>query len=225
MKRMLLASAALLVAFPALAQQVGGDVSIPAGLTNGNFQNGVNSAISTGQIGSTSTAAGGAGGVGGAGGTSQSGSRSAANGSVSSANTFTSPSTLRNTPSSTLALGTAYCQNSAGITGSGPGFSFGASFGKHDADCIRFNQAMALAALGEQEAAILVLANSREVNAAVSEARRRAAARQVAAPVQSVAMNPASPRDPRPSPQQCGALRRLADPSQVQRDYLVNCGS
>lgn len=216
---------------PAFAQtpQVGGNVTMPNGLTNGNFQNGVNSAISTGQIGSNSTATGGAGGFGGAGGTGQGGSSTATagSGSLSNTNTFTSPSTIRNVPSVALGMATAYCQNSGGVGGSGVGFSFQAMFGKHDADCVRYNYALALNAMGEPEAALLVMANNREVNAALTESRNRRNA-QVTQPVaimRVVPMNPATARDPRPSRGQCNAIRRVADPTQVQRDYLAaNCG-
>jgi hypothetical protein len=232
MNKALLSAVFCLAALPALAQtpQVGGNVNMPTGLTNGNFQNGVNSAISTGQIGSNSTATGGAGGGGGAGGQGGTGygSANSSGGVASNSNTFNSnsPSTIRNTPGIALGMATAYCQNSAGVGGSGPGFSFSAMFGRHDEDCIRYNYALALQVLGEPEAALLVMAKNREVNEALTESRNRRNA-QAAQPVtitRVVPMHPATARDPRPSRTQCNAIRRVADPTQVQRDYLAaNC--
>lgn len=226
MKRFILSSALVsALALPAMAQapvNVGGPIGNG---TNANQQTGVNAAISTGSIGSTSSASGGAGGAGGQGGSARGGAARVTNniGNGSGGLLGSQPSTIRNTPNSTLALGTAYCQNSGGVTGSGPGFSFGAAFGKHDRDCKRYNFAIALAALGDVEAAKLVLANDPEVNAALVEAARQRAAVHPAPHL--VAMHPAGPRDPRPSRADCVRLRRLPDPTQVQRDYLVaNCG-
>lgn len=223
MKRFLMATALCAVAIPALAQ-----TTIGGNLGNGssaNMQSGVNSAISTGNIGTgnsptaTSTSQGGMGGAGGYGGSS-------GGNNVTSSNTFNSnsPSTIRNTPSVALGMATAYCQNSAGAGVSAPGFSITGMFGKHDADCVRYNYALALQALGEPEAALLVMANNREVNAALTESRNRRNAVQQVAITRVVPMNPATARDPRPSRRQCEQLRRLADPTQVQRDFMwANC--
>lgn len=242
MKRVLMASVFVVMAvpaMPAMAQNtVGAGINIPAGVNSANVQDGANSAISgSGNSESRSRATGGAGGSGGFGGTggtatSSSGSSRAAggsaNGQVSNSNTFNTnnPSTIRNTPSVALGMATAYCQNSAGIGGSGPGFSFQALMGRHDADCVRYNYALALQAMGEQEAALLVMANNKEVNAAITESRNRrnAAAMAPVVPVQPVGMNAATARDPRPSAAQCARIRRLADPTQVQRDFVAaNC--
>ncbi len=240
MKRILMATVFMAVALPAMAQQEGSPVFIGQGFQNGNLQAGNGNAAAN-AYGSTltngpTTATGVAGNVaGGAGGTATSSSGSSrsstgasnANGSVSNSTTFnsTSPSTIRNTPSVALGMATAYCQNSAGLAGSGPGFSFSALMGRHDADCVRYNYALALQALGEPEAALLVMANNGEVNKALTESRNRRNAAVAAAPIpQPVGMNAATARDPRPSRAQCNSIRRLADPTQVQRDFVAaNC--
>lgn len=241
MKRFLLASALCMGVYPAMAQVGGGGLGGP--LTNGNFQDGVNAAISgSGNSTSTSSATGGLGGAGGAGGlggtggvaSSQTGASTAsgtsnANGNVSNSNTFTSPSnlTVRSVPSVSLGMGTAYCQNSAGVGGSGVGFSFQAMMGRHDADCIRYNNALALQALGDPEAAILVLSNNREVNAAVTESRRRRAAAQ-AQTVQAASPAAPLPRPSggvsglqgKPSSAKCAEMRRGPVYSDAHRDYI-----
>lgn len=240
MKRILMATVFLAMSAPAMAGQEGSNINIPAGLWNGNAQAGNGVAAANGYGGSAttgaSTATGGAGGLGGTGGTATSSSGSSqsstgpsnANGQVSNSTTFnsTSPSTIRNTPSVALGMATAYCQNSAGVGGSGPGFSFSAMFGKHDQDCVRYNYALALQALGEPEAALLVMSNNSEVNKALTESRTRRNAAMAPVPaLQPVGMNAATARDPRPSRGQCNSIRRLADPTQVQRDFVAaNCG-
>lgn len=230
------ALAFLAVSSAAWAQQVGGDVSM-GGLTNGNFQNGVNSAISTGQLGSNigdtsatggsvgnTTAAGGAGGQGGA--ATARGQGGAVTNNIAGGNV---PSTIRNTPSVALALATAYCANSGGATGSGPGFSFGLAFGRHDIDCKRVNFALLLEGMGRREEALLVLANNREVSAAIVEANRQREAVRAASlqqpPRRSGVMVPAGAIGP--SPADCRAMgralretRRRTDASAVaSRDY------
>lgn len=182
------------------------------------------------------TAQGGVGGEGGRGGRGGTGGGAV----VTNNNTVNSvpgsgggnyPSTIRNTPSSTLALATAYCQNNAGIAGSGAGFSFSAAAGKHDIDCKRLNYGMLLSSLGMTQEAVLVIANNEEVNKAIWEAHHQREAAAVAQPVASrpvaqrrSSMNPASNGDPRPSARQCDDMRSLSNPSQLQLDYVsANC--
>lgn len=229
------ALAFLAVSSAARAQQVGGDVSM-GGLTNGNFQNGVAAAVSQGAVGSNNTttatggsvgnttAAGGAGGQGGA--ATARGQGGAVTNNIAGGNV---PSTIRNTPSVALALATAYCANSGGATGSGPGFSFGLAFGKHDIDCKRVNFALLLEGMGRREEALLVLANNREVSAAIVEANRQREAVRAASlqqpPRRGGVMVPAGSLGP--SPADCRAMgralretRRRTDASAVaSRDY------
>jgi hypothetical protein len=236
LKQMILASALSAMALPAMAQVTtvspGGITTLPPGSVTVNttgqdtFVTGGSQQTVTGNN-PTANASGGAGGQGGRGGravvtnnnTITAGGAGGAAGGVGGGY----PSTIRNTPATTLALATAYCQNNGGATGSGPGFSFGLALGKHDIDCKRVNYAMLLEAMGDREAALLVIANNPEVNAALQEAaRQRGAVRQVAQPV---AMKPATSREPRPSTRDCSVLRGLRDPRQDQRDYLAaNCG-
>jgi hypothetical protein len=116
------------------------------------------------------------------------------------------PSTIRNTPSNAIAMATAYCQNAAGVGGSGPGFSFQALFGGHDIDCKRLNFAIFLANVGRGDEALAVLMNNREIADAFRTAGRWRQER--AAQVQPTAVA-AAPLDPRPSRRDCAALRTL----------------
>ena len=145
------------------------------------------------------TAAGGLGGLGGDGG----------NGGVAVGGGRDGgyPSTIRNTPSSAIAMAAAYCQNATGVGGSGPGFSFQALFGGHDVDCKRLNFAVFLMNVGRGDEALALLMNNREVADAFSTADRW---RQVrAAQAQPTAVAAASP-DPLPSRKDCIALRALS---------------
>lgn len=221
MKRILLASAVSLFALPALATEPGGpSIGGPLGNgTNANMQSGVNSAISTGDIGSSSrarsNATGGAGGAGGAGGNARGGRASVTNniGSGGGGNSGGGyPSASRTAPSIALGMATAYCQNSAGMGGSGPGFSFSAMFGKHDQDCVRYNYALALEAMGDREAAMLVMANNPEVNAALTESRnRRNSATQASVPAEAT------------KPSYCAPIRGESTADRLMRQRQPSC--
>lgn len=132
------------------------------------------------------------------------------------------PSTIRNTPSSAIAMATAYCQNVAGIGGSGPGFSLQALFGGHDIDCKRLNFAIFLANTGRTDEALAVLINNREVAEAFRTADRWRQER--AAQLQSTTIT-AGPPDPLPSRKDCAALRILSRQwTQAQRlQYNRGC--
>jgi hypothetical protein len=117
------------------------------------------------------------------------------------------PSTIRNTPSSAIAMAAAYCQNAAGVGGSGPGFSFQALFGGHDVDCKRLNFAIFLTNVGRGDEALALLMNNREVADAFRTADYWRQAR--VAQVQPTAVA-AAPPDPLPSRRDCIALRTLS---------------
>ncbi len=253
MKRILMATVFMAVSLPAMAngQQVGGDVNMPAGLTNGNFQNGVNAAISTGQIGSNSAArsrsnaTGGAGGTGGTGGAGGQGGRSNASGGASSVtNNIGNGSgglmgsqpndvTVRSAPNAyaPAIFGANPC--SVGISGAGSWIAAGIGIGGQweSADCARRDMYRMHVAAGNMTAAkgtACLIAEQRKMFMEIGDPCPQDRPRQVAAPQpipQPVGMNAATARDPRPSRAQCNSIRRLADPTQVQRDYLAaNCG-
>lgn len=200
MKHFLLASVVALLAVPAMAQTTinGGPQTMTGGqqMQAGGSQYMTGPAAYGGTVNNTIASAGGGGGY---------------------------PSTIRNTPSVGLALATAYCQNNGGVTGSGPGFSFGLALGRHDIDCKRLNYAMLLEALGQREAALLVVANNEEVNAALAEAAKRAAAH--------AASRPAAPSlvsyGPRPTPHDCSVLTALAERRDATQDayFRQYCGA
>lgn len=112
-------------------------------------------------VGQGGTGIGGTG-VGGTGGTASGGQGGSATVNMNSPSSVT----VRNVPNSTLALATAYCQNNAGVSGSGVGFGFSAAFGRHDIDCRRLNFALILHSMGYDAQAIHVLMNNSEVKAA-----------------------------------------------------------
>ncbi len=113
---------------------------------------------------------GGAGGAGGMGGSSISDASSASGSSaVGGGNSHVSvggANVPRQAPSVALGVATAYCQNNGGLGGSGPGFSVFGFMGRHDKDCIRFNYAMILEAMGFRMQAVEVMKNNPEVAAA-----------------------------------------------------------
>lgn len=217
LRNILFASVVILAAGPALAQTNG-----PNNASNSSLFNQQAGTLNAYNGGSTLNAAGGAGGMGGnaAGGTGGSVTNNVTGGN------FNYP---RQAPPVSLGVATAYCGNSAGGGGSGSGFGFSALFGWHDRDCKRQNYALILAALGQADAALLEIANDKEVNAAIWEAHRQRQARSAESreriPLsETVALYPNTAREPRPSAAQCASIARLRDPSQVQRDYLAaNC--
>ncbi len=249
MKRILMATVFMAVALPAMANgpQVGGDVNMPAGLTNGNFQNGVNSAISTGQIGSNSTArsrssaTGGAGGMGGAGG--QGGRSNASGGASSVTNNIGNGSsglmgsqpndvTVRSAPAAIAPnlYGANPC--SVGVSGAGSwiasGFGLGAQWESENcANRDWYRMHVAAGNLTAAKGTACLDAKQRQMFREIGDPCPADRPRQVVVPqpaLQPVGMNAATARDPRPSRGQCNSIRRLADPTQVQRDYMAaNC--
>lgn len=232
LKHAILASAFSVLALPALAQttvQPGNLQQIPNNaifvnptgqdtfITGGSNQSVTGNNSSANSAGGAASANGGQGGRGGRAVVTNNNTVTAGPGGVGGGY----PSTIRNTPATTLALATAYCQNNGGATGSGPGFSFGLAIGKHDIDCKRVNYAMLLEAMGNREAALLVIANNPEVNAALHEAARQRSAAQQAQPV----MASSAEADPTASDDKCDAVRNVRRRSVFQQNYLrANCG-
>lgn len=149
--------------------------------TNANQQTGVNAAISTGQIGSTSSAAGGAGGmvtnnIGGF-------------GSPDGRNVlrYEGRYTVRNNPDlAALTAATANaCALPSGATGSMFGVGLGAMVTSESARCNARADAAMLVALGRPDAALQLLAQNEQVRNAIEAAQvaqRNAAAQVAAAP-------------------------------------------
>lgn len=249
LKHTLLAASFSLLALPTLASgQSPASVGGPIGDgTNANQQSGVNAAISTGQIGSNSRAisgarstaratggAGGQGGAGGRGGSAAGGSvvNNIGNGSGGLLGSQPETVTVRQAPAAIAPpiYGANPC--SVGLSGAGSwiasGFGFGAQW--ESENCARRDMYRMHIAAGNAVAAkgtACLIPEQRQMFREIGDpcpqdlARQRASAPPAAAQV--VAMNRATARDPQPSRADCNRLRRLADPTQVQRDYMVNC--
>lgn len=130
--------------------------------------------------------------------------------------------TVRNVPSMGIGLGTAYCGNNAGGSVAGAGWGFNLFGSRHDEDCTRQKYGALLNEMGHPLAGILVMANNREVNAALTEEYKRIGQQpQPAARPAGLASVGDARRDPSPSRSDCQRMSRVRDMSQAQRDYYV----
>lgn len=165
----------------------------------------------------------GAGGAGGQGGQGGQATINVSPGGIGGTGTPISGTvTVRNVPSMGIGLGTAYCGNNAGGSVAGAGWGFNLFGSRHDEDCTRQKYGALLNEMGHPLAGILVMANNREVNAALTEEYKRIGQQPqpVARPAGLASVGDAR-RDPSPSRSDCQRMSRVRDMSQAQRDYYV----
>ncbi len=251
MKRILMATVFLAMSVPAMAGQEGSNINIPAGLWNGNAQagngvaaaNGYGGSATTGASTSTSSATGGQGGLGGRGGAGGRGGRSAASGGTSNVNISNGSGGLMGSQPENVTIRSApaaiapnlYGANpcSVGVSGAGSwiasGFGLGAQWESENcANRDWYRMHVAAGNLTAAKGTACLDAKQRQMFREIGDPCPADRPRQVAAPqpaLQPVGMNAATARDPRPSRGQCNSIRRLADPTQVQRDFVAaNCG-
>lgn len=243
MRRVLLASAFSLLTLPALAggqSTIGGPIG-PG--TNANQQTGVNSAISTGEIGSTSTATGGAGGAGGAGGSGGNAGGGSARSRVVNNNTITNggggggsgPSdiTVRSAPAAIAPnlYGANPC--TVGVSGAGGWIASSIGLGAlwESENCANRDWYRLHAGAGRQDAAkgtACLVASQREMFRQIGDPcpqdRQPPVVQPVVAQPQTV-MTPNTAADPTASPTKCRNVRDARPRTTFHRDYLrANCG-
>lgn len=239
MKRILMATVFMAVALPAMAQQEGSKINIPGGLWNGNAQagngvaaaNGYGGSATTGPSTATSNATGGTGGAGGAGGMGGRGGRANASGGTSNVNIGNGSGGLMGSQPETTTVRAAppayapaiFGANpcSVGISGAGSWIATGFGIGGQweSADCARRDMYRMHVAAGNMTAAkgtACLIAEQRKMFMEIGDPCPQDRQRQVAAPVQQVAM-------PIPKPAFCAPVRGESTADRLMRQQNEAC--